>query len=100
MQRHPSPGKLEKNLLEVAVQQGLVELYNGLIDKSGVARKRPGLFFNQRLTLACGIQAIYWWPARSKLVVVAGGRVYASASPATTLAQVSDASSVLALGPA
>jgi len=100
MQRHPSPGKLEKNLLEVAVQQGLVELYNGLVDKSGTVRKRPGLFFNQRLTQAGGIQAIYWWPARSKLVVVAGGRVYASASPATTLTQVSDASSVLALGPA
>ena len=100
MQRHPSPGKLEKNLLEVAVQQGLVELYNGLIDKSGVVRKRPGLFFNQRLTVAGGIQAAYWWPARSKLAVVAGGRVYASASPATALTQVSDASSVLALGPA
>lgn len=100
MQRHPSPGKLEKNLLEAAVQQGLVELYNGLVDKSGTVRKRPGLFFNQRLTQAGGIQAIYWWPARSKLVVVAGGRVYASASPATDLVQVSDASSVLASGPA
>jgi len=100
MQRHPSPGKLEKNLLEAAVRQGLLELNNGLIDKSGAVRKRPGLFFNQKIIQPGGIQAIYWWPARSKLVVVAGGRVYAAGSPAATLEQVSDASSVLAAGPA
>ena len=100
MQRHPSPQKLEKNLLDVAVQRGLLELYNGLVDKSGSVRKRPGLFFNQQLTAPQGVQAIYWWPSKQKLVAVAAGRVYAADSPSSTLTRVSDDFSVLALGPA
>lgn len=100
MQKHPFPGKLEKNLLPTVAKQGSAEIWNGLLDKAGAIHKRPGLFFNQRLTpTAGGVQALYYWPAKDKVVAVAGGRIYAASSPAATFVPVSDTTAVLVAGP-
>lgn len=100
MQKHPFPGRLEKNLLDTVNQQGAAEIFNGLIDKAGAIHKRPGLFFNQTLTpTGGGVQALYYWPAKDKLVAVAGGRIYSAASPAATLTPVSETVATLPNGP-
>ena len=95
MQKHPFPGKMEKNLLETVAKQGSLEIINGLLDKAGAIRKRPGLYFNQSLSAVGGIQAIYYWPAKEKIVVVAGGQVYAANNLAATLVQVSNYTAML-----
>ena len=95
MQKHPFPGKMEKNLLEAVAKQGSLEIINGLLDKAGAIRKRPGLYFNQSLSAVDGIQAIYYWPAKEKIVVVAGGQVYAAANLSDPLVQVSNYTAML-----
>jgi len=100
MQRQPFPGKLEKNLLEVAAPQGAVDIFNGLLDKAGGVHKRPGLYENQAINQMGGIQALYYWPAKKKTVAVAGGQIWATNSLSEPFVQVSNISAVLAQGPA
>ncbi len=95
MQKHPFPGKLEKNLLETITRQGSVEIINGLLDKAGAIHKRPGLFFTQTINAVNGIQALYYWPAKEKIVAVAGGQVYAASNLADPLIQVSNYTAML-----
>lgn len=99
-QRMPFPGKLEKNLLEYVTQGGSLELFNCYIDKAQAIHKRPGLFFSQQLNVVGGVQAMYYWAAKSKLVVVAGGKVYASSGLNSALTSVSGSLRLLELGPA
>lgn len=98
--RMPAPGALEKNLLEYVAQQGTLELMNCLLDKASAVHKRPGLFFSQQLNVVGGVQAMYYWAAKSRLVVVAGGKIYATSSLVNTLTSVSGAAALLPLGPA
>lgn len=98
MRKHPTPGPLERNLLDVDVQTGTLELYNGLLEKSGAIIKRPGLMNNQTVPVAGPIQAIYYWYAKGKFVVVAGGNVWAANSPAGALSKVNTALDVLSAG--
>lgn len=99
-QRHPFPNKLEKNLLEAVADRGSVDIFNGLMDKAGAIHKRPGLSFCQTLPGMGGVQALYWWNAKQKLVAVIGGQVYAADSASETLTQVSNYAAQLTLGPA
>jgi hypothetical protein len=99
-QRMPFPGKLEKNLLEYVTQGGSLELFNCYLDKAQAIHKRPGLFFSQQLNVVGGVQAMYYWAAKSRMVVVAGGKVYASSGLNSTLTSVSGTLRLLELGPA
>ena len=77
-----APKRLENNLLEVSATKGLVELVNGLLDKEGHAYKRPGLFRNRLVgTNGVKIDGLYWWNAKSKLLTVSNGKIFATATP-------------------
>lgn len=96
--RHPFPGKLEKNLLEVAAQQGAVRIYNGHLDKAGGIHKRPGLLLNQHVAAPGQIQAIYYWPSQGKIVAVVGGNLWSADSLSSALVKVNKVGNTLAPG--
>lgn len=100
MQKLPTPGKLEKNLIDSIAQQGTTDIYNGLVDKAGAIHKRPGLALNQEIDVEGGIQALYYWPSKDLHVAVAGGVVYATSSLTEAYASVTETDVTLAAGPA
>ena len=99
MQKLPTPGKLEKNLIDSITQQGTTDIYNGLVDKADAIHKRPGLAYNQAIDELDGIQALYYWPSKDLHVAVAGGVVYATSSLTESYASVTAEGATLADGP-
>ena len=69
-----------KNVDEIAVQQGGVELIDGYFDETGALNKRWGLWSWWRTGELPGIDGLFWWKDKQILVAVAGGRIYAFTS--------------------
>lgn len=94
----PLQGRLEKNLISVAVEQGTLRLYNGFLDKKGSITKRPGLLLNQSIIASEKVQGLYYWQAKDKIVAVVGGDIYAADSLTETLVKVNTTGDSLELG--
>lgn len=77
MRKRPEPIALEHNLLDVAAQQGMLTVKNGLFDKIGSITKRPGLLLNAAVSgRSLPVYGLHWWNARAVLVSVVSGRIY------------------------
>ena len=87
-QRQPFPGRLEKNVLGVGVENGTIRIYNGFVDKQRNIYKRPGLLINQEIAAPGAVQAIYYWPAKGKYVAVVAGDIYAADSLTSAMTKV------------
>ncbi len=79
LQKLPSPGPLNKNLLDKVVQQGLVELLNGVLDVTGAITTRPGLLFTAH-TYTQPITGLVYWASKKLILVVSGGHLHAHES--------------------
>ena len=51
-------------------------LYDGYVDAGGNVNRRPGLVEFCDLSVASGIDGLFWWDRQSKLITVCNGAVY------------------------
>lgn len=51
-------------------------LYDGFVDVAGNVNRRPGLVEFCDLSVAAGIDGLYWWDRQSKIIVVCDGNIY------------------------
>ena len=75
-------GNLDIN--KSAPNEGLVDIYDGVIDQYGVIRRRPALSPKQTFTANRGIKGVYYWREKALYVYIINGYVYQSTSITTT----------------
>jgi len=76
LQKLPFTGPLDKNLLDKVVQQGLVELQNGVLDATGAITTRPGLLLTDH-AYPTAVTGMTYWASKKLTLVVSGGYLYA-----------------------
>lgn len=86
LQRLPILGSANKDVNQFFVNTGGTEFLNGVIEFNGNAvsiRTRPGLVPHRGVTNS-GVDGLYFWKAKSKILIVAGGRLFVADSPSDT----------------
>lgn len=83
------------NIPPAGLNAGAVLHYDGWFDEAKNWRKRPGL--KALTTGLSAIDGVFWWADKSKLIVVAGGRIYQTSTPGGALTEISTAAIRLAV---
>ena len=102
LKRIPIVGPANKDLSEFFVTSGGVELLNAVIEFNGTSvaiKTRPGLVYHRKLPVATGIDGIFYWESKRKVVVVAGGGIYAAGALTDELVKFSSGTERLNIGP-
>lgn len=87
MQRLPFPGPLNKDLLDTIVPGGAVEIWNGLIDRTGAVHKRPGIVLNSLPDISRGVDGLFWWESKRRFVLIGDGHLFSAMSLADDFAR-------------
>lgn len=100
--RLPILGPANKDISEFFVNSGGVELLNAVIEFNGASvaiKTRPGLVFHRKIPVSTGIDGIFYWEPKNKVVVIAGGRLYSAGALTDQLVEYSSPNERLNVGP-